>query len=292
MMEAYAVYPGSCGELIQGSIKGKDMLISFPVNLFTTVKLFESEKPVNRFKYKKASTLLGNMLKRWGYSHVNCKLDLKIESSIPQGKGFASSTADLCGVYICLLKLFKREYDLKEVVEEFIRIEPTDSIIFREMTLFDYKEGRAHENIGEYMKFHILAFEGNRVVDTLEFNKKNLPRLSGLDDIMPCVKEAIELADISKLSQTSTVSIKRNMNRLPYDIYSAVENLGSKTGGVGIIGGHSGNVLGIIYPDKERFLHAARYKDTIKGCKPHMLETLRRDEYERDFDYGARKWQR
>jgi L-threonine kinase len=285
MMETYAIYPGSCGEVIQGNIRGKDMLLSCPVNLFTTVRVSECEKPINRFNYKKSSMLLDSMLKRWGYSYLSSQLEINIESSIPQSKGFASSTADLCGVYICLLKLFKKQYDIKEVVEEFVKIEPTDSIVFREMTLFDYKEGRSYENVGEYMKFHILAFEGNRIVDTLAFNKKKLPCLSSLDDVMPCLKEAVEFADISKVSQASAISIKRNMKRLSYNIYSAVENLSFKTGGLGIIGGHSGDVLGIVYDDRERFLHAARYKNTISGYKPHLLETLRRNEYERDYDY-------
>ena len=48
-MESQAIYPGSCGELIQGNIQGKDMLLSCPVNLFTTVKVFECKNPINRF---------------------------------------------------------------------------------------------------------------------------------------------------------------------------------------------------------------------------------------------------
>ena len=284
-MERQAIYPGSCGELIQGNIQGKDMLLSCPVNLFTTVKVFECKNPINRFNYKKSSMLLNNMLKRWGYGNLSSEFDIAIESSIPSSKGFASSTADLCGVYLCLLKLFKREYDINEVIEEFIKIEPTDSIIFREMTLLDYKEGYFYRNIGEYSKFHILALEGNRKVDTLAFNKKQLPNLSELDDVMPWFEEAVRLSNISRIAKVSTISIKRNMKRLSYDIYNAVENLCYSTGGLGIMGAHSGDVLGIIYDDKERFLYAAKYKNIIKGYKPHMLETLRRNEYEGDYDY-------
>ena len=142
MMEAYAIYPGSCGEIIQGHIRGNDMLISCPVSLFTTVRVFECRRPINRINYSKSSALLENILKGWGYGYLNSQFDIDIESSIPQSKGFASSTADLCAVYICLLKLFKRQYDIKEAVEEFVKIEPTDSIAFRDMVLFDYKEGK------------------------------------------------------------------------------------------------------------------------------------------------------
>ncbi|HOR87010.1 MAG TPA: kinase, partial [Bacillota bacterium] len=115
-MEACAIYPGSCGEIIQGHVYGKDMLISCPVNLFAAVRVFECQKPINRLNYQKSSTLLDNILKRWGYGYLNTQFDIDIKSSIPKSKGFASSTADLCGVYICLLKLFKRQFDIKEAV--------------------------------------------------------------------------------------------------------------------------------------------------------------------------------
>lgn len=286
-MEAGAIYPGSCGEIIQGHIYGRDLLMSCPVNMFTKVRVVECKKPEKRFAYKKSSALLENMLKRWGLGHLNNRFDIDIESSIPQSKGFASSTADLCGVYLCLLKLFKRKYDIKEAIEEFVKIEPTDSTIFREMTLFDYKKGRYYEPVGDYIKFYILAFEGGRMVDTIAYNKSDLPPLSDLSDILNLVKDGIKSADISKIAAASTVSIKRNLKRMPYDMYDHVLHLSNITGGLGIIGGHSGDVLGIIYDDKEKFLHAAGYKYAISGYKLHMIETLRRDEYERDYDYGA-----
>ena len=40
-MQAISVYPGSCGELLQGCNNGVPMLISCPINLFTRVKVFE-----------------------------------------------------------------------------------------------------------------------------------------------------------------------------------------------------------------------------------------------------------
>ncbi|HOR85076.1 MAG TPA: kinase, partial [Bacillota bacterium] len=170
-------------------------------------------------------------------------------------------------------------------VEEFVKIEPTDSIVFRDMVLFDYKGGKHYENIGGYLKFYILAFEGSRVVDTLEFNKRDLPPLSDISDILKLVKDGIESADISKIAQASAISIRRNLNRLPYDIYNAVEKLSHATGGLGLIGGHSGNVLGIIYDDRERCMYTAKNIDAIAGCKRYLLETLLGNEYERDYDY-------
>lgn len=291
-MEERTCCPGSCGEIIQGSIDGMDVLISCPVNLFTNVRVFESKKPEKRFKHEKSSALLENILKRWGYDDLNSCFDIEIESSIPQGKGFASSTADMCGVYISLLKLFKRSYDIDEVIDEFIKIEPTDSIIFREITVFDYKLGKLRKSLGEYVKFHILAFEGQRTVDTVAFNKSSLPPLADVSDILPKVEEGIASKDLSKIADASTTSIKRNLARVPYDVIDKVLSLKERTGGLGIMGAHSGDVLGIIYDSREGLNNALKYKDSIKGYKAHMLETLRRNEYERDYDYGSLQRQR
>lgn len=291
-MEAMAVYPGSCGEIIQGKANGTDVLISCPVDIFTNVRVFECSSPHKRFKYQKSSALLKSVLKRWGYGELDDNFDIEIVSSIPKSKGFASSTADMCAVYICLLKLFNRNYDIVEAVEEFIKIEPTDSIIFRTMTMFDYRRGSLFKELGEYMSFYILAFEGQRIVDTVAFNNSSLPRLSDISDIIPFVKEAATSKDVSKLAYASTVSINRNLKRVPYEIIAEVERLKDMTGGLGIIGGHSGDVLGIIYDDRERLEYGMKFKDSIKGYRPHVLRTLRGDEYEGDYDYSSIKRQR
>jgi len=273
-MEAVTKYPGSCGEIIQGNYNGTDMLVSCPVNLYTTVKVSECKHPVNRYKYKKSSALLNNLLKRWGYGDLNDYFDIEINSSIPVGKGFAGSTADLCGVYMCLLNLFHKAFDIQEIIEECIKIEPTDSIIFRDMTIFDYKQGKTYERLGQYKKFYILAFEGKRIVDTISFNNSNLPPLLPMGDALKLLKDGIKTSDISKIALASTLSIERNFSRLSYDIYDLIKDVMQKTEGLGIIGAHSGDMLGIIYDDRERLLYARRFGNSIPGYKPYFLETL------------------
>ncbi|MGE5627048.1 MAG: kinase [Solirubrobacterales bacterium] len=290
-MEVNSIYPGSCGEIIQGKIDGRDMLLSCPVNIFTNVSLFECKEPSSRFNYSKSSIFLNNMLKRWGHEHTDKNLDIIIASKIPEGKGFASSTADLTALYICLLKMFKREYSTEELIEETIKIEPTDSIIFGKMTLFDYKEGKLHKTLGEYTKFYILAFEGNRIVDTVTFNNSALPPLADLDDIMPWCMDAIKVEDLDSIARASSISINRNLIRLDYKVHEVVLKICKDTGGKGIIGGHSGDVLGIIYDDKERMSHYEK-KIKITGYKKHILETLRRNEYEGDYDCCSKQRQR
>lgn len=263
-------YPGSAGEILQGKVEGRDVLVSFPVNLYTRVEIFEGEfNGREAQEYVKSFMFFKNILKRWGMDREK-NLCFKINSKIPKGKGFASSTADLCALYHCLVRYFKRKFDITELVEEALRIEPTDSIVFNRATLFDYKNGKYYKILGDYIKFFIYVFEGKEEVDTIKFNLSVKEPLAEVDDLLPVLKKAIYEKDVRLISRVSTESIKRNQKRLYYPVLDEVISIMKKTGGLGIIGGHSGNFLGIIY-DKKLDLDIK-----IEGCKSYWVNTLSR----------------
>lgn len=273
-MEFTINYPGSFGEVLQGRINKKDLLLSCPVNIYTKVKVFECNNAQKKFNNQKSAAFLQNILKSWGYEEQYKSFDIEINSQIPYGKGLASSTADLCAVYYCLLKLFNKEFNEEELMEQCIRIEPTDSIIFKEMTLFDYKKGLFKKPMGAYLNYNILAFEGNKVIDTVEFNNKNLPPLSDVDDLLPILAEAIEEKNLKKLAYVSTESIVRNQKRLYYEFLQEVIDIKDKTSGLGIMGAHSGNVLGIIYEDLDSLNYALKLGEKLDMCKMYPVKTL------------------
>ncbi|MBP2032556.1 L-threonine kinase [Clostridium algifaecis] len=281
-MEFTTFYPGSFGEVIQGRVKNKELLASFPVNIYTEVKLFEciwNEEHKKSSSLKKAYKFMYNLLKHWGYGEYYSNLFIDVRSQIPVGKGMASSTADLCALYYCLLKMFKRKFDEKELLKCCISVEPTDSILFSKMTLFDYKNGEYIECLGEYMDFNILAFEGNRVIDTVKFNKENQKQPGQVDDLIPDLKQAIVKKDLAELAGVSTESILRNQNRLYYSFFKSIIEICRTTGGLGIIGAHSGDVLGIIYDDREKLNFAERktHIDKLKIYKVNALSKIECD---------------
>ncbi|MCY6372162.1 kinase [Clostridium ganghwense] len=276
-MEVVTYYPGSIGEILQGNLNGKDVLLSCPINLFTKVKVFECNR-IKRGLHSKSFRLLENLLNKWNLEEYINNLDINIESNIPRGKGFASSTADLCGTYYSLIKLFNREFDEDELVRECIKIEPTDSIIFNKMTIFDYKNGTFKECIGDYLEFYLLVFEGQNIVNTVEFNKKVSVPLSSIDDIIEDLKEGIRQKDIKKIAEVSTESIIRNQNRLKYDILWDIIRLKDITGGLGIVGAHSGDLMAVIYDDLEKAQRALNKTKSSKGYKRYILKSVQLNE--------------
>lgn len=273
-MEQHTFYPGSVGELIQGNICGIDTLISCPVNLYTKVRIFENIKPNKKYHLPKAALFMKNLLSEWNCGEYFDEIDIEITSQIPHGKGFASSTADLCAVYRSLLKLFHRNYNEQELIRNCIKIEPTDSILFKELTLFDYKKGSFYNHISRYFEVYLLIFEGEKVIDTVEFNKTINISLASNDDIYNVFVTSIKRGDIKGIAQASEESIRRNCVRLNYDVFPKIEGIKNNTNGLGIMGAHSGDVLAIIYDDKESCQKALRFKDSIRGYKGYMLKTL------------------
>lgn len=276
-MWAWASYPGSAGELLQGNYKGRDVLLSCPINLYSHVKVFESKHPKYKYKRRKANTLLVNLLSLWGYSETENTLDIEICSEIPVGKGFASSTADLCALYNALLKLFNRNFNQQELIEECIGIEPTDSIIFSEMTLFDYKRGSFIERIGKYIEFNILVFEGSNEVDTVAFNQGYLPPMEKIDDLVSMLKDGVVEKNLNKIGYSSTESIVRNQHRLKYDYLEYIQKLNRKYQGSGIIGAHSGNCLGIMFEEEERATYVKNSCKAMSGYAPYVIKTVKCD---------------
>ncbi|GIW48642.1 MAG: kinase [Caloramator sp.] len=277
-----AVAYGSLGEILQGRYKGIDVLCSFPVNLFTRVYLTEDVR--NTYEYVKTNSFIKEILMKW---EIEEKYFVLIESNIPKMKGFASSTADILAAYIALLKRYKRIFNIEELVKTAIKIEPTDSIIFDKATLFDYKEGKYIRTLGDYFKFYCICFEGIEGVDTLSFNKSAKVPLQEVDDLVELLDEAIKNKSAEKLAYVSTQSILRNQKRLPYLYLNDILDICKKVEGLGIVGAHSGNMISIIFDDKEKrdfYMERIDYKMNF-----YPLETLRKDEiYEVNNDISIK----
>ena len=285
-MDTTVFYPGSIGEIIQGKFQNKEVLLSYPVNLFSKVNIFESKDAKNKYNHPKSRRFLSNVLTSWDLKEFDKQLDIKIISNIPHEKGFASSTADLCGVYYALLKLFNRSFSEEELVKECIKIEPTDSIIFNEFTAFDYKEGLLINNIGKYFEFHLLVFEGTRKINTVWFNNENLPMQKSVDDLVMSLKNNYT---IETLSNVATESIIRNQHRLSYSILPYVLKVQKSTGGLGVIGAHSGDVLAIVYHDEKSLNNAINKIKNIQDYKIYKLKTIDKEQINRyiDCDFGG-----
>ncbi len=61
---------------------------------------------------------------------------------------------------------------------------------------------------------------------------------------------------------------------MTYDYFNIVEKYKDQTGGLGIIGCHSGDALGIVYDNKEDLLKAEKNIIDTGNLKKYTLETV------------------
>ena len=134
---AVAQCPASCGELIQGWILGSEKLVSCPVDWYSTVEVEtgvprKDERPLSR-------AMVDQLLAHWGYPPaLSQQIRITLHSTIPVAKGMASSTADIAATAVATAHHLGHPLDEPTLARLCVALEPTDSTLFRQLTLFDH----------------------------------------------------------------------------------------------------------------------------------------------------------
>lgn len=266
--------PGSCGELIQGMILGGEKLISYPINCYSYVRLTEGYRD-NQSYYSKAYQALDSLLNYFGgEGEWGRNLRVDIQSEIPRGKGMASSTADLGATLLAGAKYLKREIGFEEMIKICLEIEPTDSTLFPDLTLFDHVRGKYKKSYEKQLDCQVLLLEGREIIDTLEFH--NIEKDAILRENIPQMKRAIQKIetgigkdDLKELGQGAILSALANEKILKKPGLEKVIKQALKFGAYGVNVAHSGSVLGILfedkYFDKEAFLYEITEEDFYRN---------------------------
>ncbi len=134
---AVAQCPASCGELIQGWILGSEKLVSCPVDWYSTVAVTAAPPLINERPLSRA--MVERVLAHWQYpAHWSNEIRVDVRSSIPVAKGMASSTADIAATAVATAHHLGHSLDETTLAQLCVSIEPTDSTVFHQLTLFDH----------------------------------------------------------------------------------------------------------------------------------------------------------
>lgn len=261
--------PASCGELFQGYIEGKNLLISYPINTFSTVILKEG---ISTEKiYPKAYEGIKRTLEYFGYnSSIYKNLNLSIKSDIPIAKGMASSTADLGASILATSRYIDEKINDEEIAKIAVKVEPTDSTIFNNITLFDYLNGDLIKNYNTNLNLNILCLEGKGIINTIDFNKLRSNNIkmkneSEYKEALSFIEKGLKENDMKMIAKGATLSAFINQKYLFKKDLDKIYNLATNCGAYGINTSHSGTVTGVLYDensfDKEQFSY--KFKDII-----------------------------
>ena len=122
---------GTCGELAQGFFRGEPILITCPIEKFSTAVVSDEFAGVDGLG-SKSKKILDNVLKIFGAQ--NFKFGVRLTSELPRGKGMASSSADMAAVAQAVALSSGKKFSPEELGKLCAQIEPTDGIFFAGVT--------------------------------------------------------------------------------------------------------------------------------------------------------------
>jgi len=250
MKEATVSIPLTCGELVQGLWDGIPALVSCPIDRYhrARVRLDDSgfwELPDEAPKAVAAFET--------GIARLRGKVGgvLELDSPAPRGRGYGTSTADIAASLYALGEALGQPFSTEDVAQVAVSVEPSDSTIFPELTLFTHRDGTNHQVWGTAPPLSVILLDPGGEVDTLAFNQRDISAaLSPLESIH---KEAFSLLqrglrdqNWEAVGKAASLSALAHQSILFSPLLETAVRLCNQIDALGVCRAHSGTVLGLI----------------------------------------------
>jgi L-threonine kinase len=247
--------PGTCGEWVQGARRGIPFLVDCPIDRFSEARValsfnaIEWDIPMGKTKTLQALELLKADL---GLPNLGGKVEFL--QQLPEGKGMASSTADITAVVAATLMALGEDPAPERLAHFALRIEPSDSVMFPGITEIEHVQRYSHRELGPVVPALFLALDWGGTVDTQVFNTRpglaeHYRRYEGeIEKAYGLAREGIEQVDLEKLATAGTISARCNQEMNPKSWFKPFLAWVRHKGGLGVVTAHSGTLLAGVFP--------------------------------------------
>ena len=279
---------GTFGELLQGALpnavdgEGR-FLVTLPVARWSCAR-FEvgdsgSGLRVHPVTKTKAAALAASLLGELGHPAHGT---LALQSTIPEGKGLASSSADLVATARAVMAAVRASVPLDRLGPLLARIEPTDGVLHDGIVAFDHRRGRHLAALGRLPGLQVVAVDQGGRVDTVAFNRC-APEYDAAERrhyarLLADLGAAVATHDLAAVGAIATESAVLNQTRMPNRNLGALRAVCSAVGGLGVVACHSGTMVGVLLDQRARHYRArlseaVRMGATLPG-QIHLYRTL------------------
>jgi L-threonine kinase len=248
--------PGTCGELVQGWHPRweKPILVSCPIALYSrvTARLRRGSTAISGVtgcaKLGRAARLTLDYLEA-----LETGAHLTVQSQLLPGRGMASSTADIVAGMSSLALALGQPLSFAELARLACEVEPSDSVMFSDLTILAYRDQGKHETVGPVPMLPLIMLDPGQVVDTITFNRHlNLVKLRHLGpstlESLALLRAGTSAGDPATIAAAATLSATNYQSMLFNPILPQAQQWAAKTGALGIVRAHSGSLVGLIYP--------------------------------------------
>lgn len=272
-----AAVPGTCGELVQGTIAGVDFLVSCPVDRYAFARFDPGDEPPDAWLrrlggFPKVRAALATLPDRMGMPLPPGRLSLRTE--LPRGKGYGSSTAEIVAAVTAVAAAAGVTLTPGELAGAALAVEPSDSVMYPGLAVLDHRHGWVRGPLGPAPALEVLIWDQGGEVDTLAFNRRgDLAELNAAKE--PLVREALALViagvargDAAQVAAGATLSALAHQAVLPKPDLERVLALAEEVGAAGICVAHSGTVLGVLFdPRRAPAAEAAPFLENRLGTR-------------------------
>jgi L-threonine kinase len=270
--------PGTCGEYIQGWFGGAPCLISSPIDRFSRIVIAEGVGNLDQLKPKTCKMVDAVFRYHDIPLEEKEKLHFMMTSDIPLEKGMASSTADLAGMAAGLSRYFGLSLSAQEIGKLCTGIEPSDNLMFEQLNLFNHIEGSVLKELGGTVEAELIIIDFHGGIDTMTFNETQddySPQdLAVFGEIVALFEQGVETGNLKAIGEACTRSAYLNQKRLKKPYLDQLDRLSREFGGLGMVVGHSGTVIGIMFETGN-----CEEIPLIAAIKKHIPETAYADIY-------------
>lgn len=244
---------GTFGELLQGELPGGsgNFLVTFPVSLQSVVtfqpqlesSLIESYPSGKMKSIKLARKLLDEM-------NIASGGTLVFLEYIPEGKGLASSSADMVATARAIADYYKFTLNNTLLAKLLGTIEPTDGVMYDECVSFFHRRCQLIERLGILPSLVVLAIDEGSTIDTLHFNataRAYTPaEIAEFKTLLETISEAIQCTDKYAIGRVATRSASVSQNYNPKHNFQPVMETAIRTDALGVVVAHSGTYIGVL----------------------------------------------
>ncbi|CDI11936.1 GHMP kinase [Agrobacterium pusense] len=252
------------GELLQGVFTDDEGrlhrgLVTLPLPQVESIATFWPDngedirtRPANRSKAAYAARL--------AFQELGCSQAtgcLTIETSIPMGYGYGSSTADVVAAIRAAAAASNSVLHRSSICRLAVAAETaSDALVFDEQAvIFAQREGRVIEYLpGDFPPLYVVGFRSNddTTIDTLGMApvRYESTEIETFRVLRGLIRRAIREQNAPLLGRVSTASATINQRYLPKRYFGVLRQICGDSGGCGVQVAHTGPLMGVLVDAK------------------------------------------
>jgi uncharacterized protein involved in propanediol utilization len=245
---------GTFGELLQGALPNerREFLVTLPITEGSTAEFtaVHELKGVRVYPpYKEKSQRLAEELMR--IYNLEAGGELHIESELHEGKGCASSSADMVATARAIQSTFGIQIPSHCLARIMSAIEPSDGVMYEGIVTFHQREGIVHNRLGPLPSLTIVALDEGGWVETTELCRDRgfhcTSKLAEYERLLLDLVSAVKRRHLPSVGEVATRSAVLNQDVLPKEHLELFLDLRSRYDALGVVATHSGTCLGLLF---------------------------------------------